>query len=187
MTVLVRTNLPDFRAQLDATGPKLGRRVLRYATAGAAQVIRNRARQLAPSRKTGSGSIFRSKQGDRIPGLLKRSIISPRNAKGSSRSLEAYFVTVRAGVAPTKGGVSRDAYYWRWVEGGHIKRQPGGPLRGGVARKKLARTRARAGGSWVAGRWYLQSAGQQSFSAALTEFYRRAEQKIALLSDDRAK
>lgn len=183
MTIVVKTNQAEFAREMRDLGPKFGRRVMRYAIAGAAMQIRDGAKAVTPVRKTGRGSIFRSRYGTRIPGLLRRSIIAKRNNKASSQALEAYYVTARSGDAPTKGGVSRDAYYWRWVEGGHIKRRPGGALRGGSAAKSLVRSRARKAGDFVSGRWYLRRGGEQSFGRALAEFYRRAEIKLAALQE----
>ena len=176
----VRTNLPDFRRQMDELGPKVGRRVLRFAVAGAARVFRDVARARAPMRQASArgGKVFASRYGNRMPGLLRRSIIVVRNRRESGRTTETYTSTVRTGDPPTKGGASRDAYYWRWVEAGHVKRQPGGRLTGGARTRSAARAALRRGGEFVEGRWYMRSAFAQAGNRALAEFYRRAEAKF---------
>lgn len=164
-------------------GPKLGRRVLRYATAGAAQVFRDAARTKAPIRQPEAKGrrIFSTKYGDRVPGLLKRSLIAVRNSRASGKSVETYSMTVRTGDPPTKGGVSRDAYYWRWVEAGHIKRQAGGALKGGEKRKREQRVTLGQTGQFVQGRWYIRQAFEASTNRAIDEFYRRVDYKFRTL------
>jgi hypothetical protein len=66
-----------------------------------------------------------------------------------------------------------DAFYWPWVEGGHVARGPGQRIRGGMRRRALERKRLRAAGKWVEGRWFLRRAFQTQQTAALQAFEKR--------------
>lgn len=174
----VRHNLPDFTKTLSEIRYKMGRKAVRYATSGAGQVLRDRSRGLAPIGTLASNRGY----GHHVPGLLKRSIILWRSKRISSRTTEGYSVGVKGGKAKTKKGLSRDAYYWRWVEQGHLARGPGGKITGGNKTRALKRKRLlSSGASFTPGVWYLRDGLRVGSRAAVEEFSRRLDSSFKAL------
>lgn len=54
-------------------------------------------------------------------GRLRRAIYSFRD-KASTRGREARLISVRSGKRFSRGKVNRDAFYWKWLEFGHMTR-----------------------------------------------------------------
>lgn len=162
------TNLPDFKAQLREFGFDMERKVFRSGVAAAANVFKAKAVQLAPT--------LRVPRKDRTAGLLKKAIYIKRS-KDSRNGLEHYFVGVRQGrAARQRKGGSLDAFYWRWVEQGHIARGPGQALRGG--RRSKAIQRSRYSGSRVPAYPFLAPAFQRAQQQALQAFNDRVQKRI---------
>ncbi|MCA3068094.1 MAG: HK97 gp10 family phage protein [Rhodocyclaceae bacterium] len=125
----------------------------RGAVAAGAALIRDAARANVPVRS----------------GKLKAAIYSAWIREASSRERQSFFVSVRRGkkyqprMKVGRGGKQRatkdlDAYYWTWIEFGHIA-TGGMKIKGGT--KRRARTRANmreAGAKFVAARPFLRPA-----------------------------
>jgi HK97 gp10 family phage protein len=173
-SMMLRMNgLPAFSARLRALGADMERKVVRAGALAAGVVFRNAARQNAPSLKLGN------KRKDRVPGALKRSIYATRSKSKSRPGLEAIVVAARAGTKTGKKGVAT-AFYWRWVEAGHLARGPGGKLKGGNRSRELQRARLKqSGGKFVPGVAFLGRAFSGRQEQAVAAFNKRIEARIA--------
>lgn len=167
MTVTLRTNLPDLKRQMAQLGQKIQRKVIRSATSAAAREIANQARSAIRLRTV------------RRSGSLQRAVFVAR-LRRTPRGSEIYRIGIRSGASArtrkTKAGVSKiDAFYWYWVDQGHIKRQAKA-LSGGRRGVALQRQRIRSAGGWVPGRFFMREAYQRGRSQAVNAFYKRFDQ-----------
>lgn len=163
--------LPEFSSRLRALGSD-AQKIVRAGALAAGVVFRNDARQNAPSLKLGS------KRKDRVPGALRKSIYATRSKSKSKPGMEVIVVAARAGSKTTKKGVAT-AFYWRWVEDGHVARGPGGKLKGGNRLRAIQRSRLKSAGKFVPGVAYLRRAFQGKQDQAITAFNKRIEARIA--------
>lgn len=162
--VTVKTNLPDFKKQMQDFGYDMERKIFRAGVSAAAVVFRKIATPLAPVRT----------------GTLRRAIYIKR-ARDSRNGLEHYVVGVRQGQkAQQRKGGSLDAFYWRFVEQGHLVRRRGQKIRGGRRSAALQRSRLAASGARrVEARPFLEPAFQRGKDQALRAFTDRVEARIA--------
>lgn len=162
--ITIRTNLPEFNAQLDSLSAKVRGSLVRNSLAAAARVLRRQVAQTVPIGQTRKGH---------IAGTLKRSVYvgMTKLVNGGATA----FVSAYTGKKYAKR--NKDAYYAMWVEAGHAKRQPG--PRGGRAMQALRRRRAASSGAMVPGRWYFKSAFRAAQNAAVDAFYARMSKGIA--------
>ena len=175
MSITIRTNLPEFKSKLQQIGADMEKRSVRTATRAAANVIAKIAKSEAPIRKTRkviAGQVI-------PPGVLKASIglVSKRRPKGTV----AYMVIPRSGRRTRKGkgsAASRDAYYWAWVEQGHVI----GRLRGGSRSKAVQRRRLQAAGQMTTPNRYLRRAFTQGQGRAVDAFYESLEKSFVKYS-----
>ncbi len=165
--VTIRTNLPDVSKQLRELGVKVSKRLVRASTAAAGQVIAKQVR-IAIAATT----VRRS-------GVLARSVFVARSRRQTPGS-ETYRISVRAGRtarrSKSRSGVvtTLDAYYWYWVDQGHLARGPGQKIRGGQRTRALQRARLRAAGArFVPGREFMKRGFQAGKGPAVEAFYRR--------------
>jgi HK97 gp10 family phage protein len=169
-----RFNLPDFNRQLKALSQDMEQKVIRAATAAAARTFYKRALQFVP--------ILKTPRKDRSPGILKRALYVFRS-RDRSGGREHYVVGVR-GRAKSRGTV--DAFYWRWVEQGHLARGKGTGLRGGKRSKNLQRQRlAISGAKRVQAHPYLKPAFETGKDEALKVFYSTIEKRLAKANQKR--
>jgi HK97 gp10 family phage protein len=173
--VEIRTNLPDFKRQVDAMGVDFERRAFRSGVAAAAQVFRKQAEKNAP--------VYQGpRRKRRIAGTLRRNILIKRLR--APKGTEKYYVGVRAGRQRPKKGAPMATFflpfYWAWVEAGHRIVPRGGKLNvGGRRTRALNRERFdRSGGGRTQPVWYLRNAFQQQKTAALVAFSARVQQRI---------
>lgn len=161
--ITIKTNLPDFKKQLKDFGYDMERKVFRSGVAAAANVFRKLTVQLVPVRT----------------GLLKKAIYTKR-ARDSRNGLEHYFVGVRQGKkAQRRKGGSLDAFYWRFVEQGHLVRRRGRGIRGGRRSAALQRSRLNASGAArVPAYPFLAPAFQRGKDQALQAFTTRVQARI---------
>lgn len=103
------TGLADLEKRLEQFSDRIARNALRGAVSAGAAIIRSEARRLAPK---DTGEMVRDI-------MIKRA----REVKGSG--LITYHVFVRTGkksrMAGKKRNISRDSFYWRFVEFGTSK------------------------------------------------------------------
>jgi HK97 gp10 family phage protein len=173
VSVTVRTNLPDFKRQIDALGRKFGPKVARPASAAAAAVFRKAVRAQAP----------------RASGRLKRAVYI-RREKDSRAGREHYLVGIKSGpraraIKRKRGTVNLDAYYWRFLEGGWIPRGPGQRLSGGRNARALARRRALAGGARTVRHPFIAPAFRSAREEALRVFYAKAGAAVTKLGKEK--
>lgn len=164
--ITIRTNLPEFKAKLNQISADMQKRSMRSATRAAATVISKIAKQEAPirqTRKVVKGQIIQ-------PGTLKAAIgvVSKRAPRGTSLMM----VIPRSGRKARKvKGAKLDAYYWAWVEQGHVI----GRVRGGKRTKALQRERAKAAGHRTRPNPYLRRAFNRGQGQAVDAFYKQLD------------
>lgn len=169
--IALRFNLPAFKAQLKALGVDLERKIVRSGVAAAAMVFRKQVIALAP--------VLKAPKKGRVPGLLKKAVYTKRS-RDSKNGLEHYFVGIRQGKAAQKRkGGSLDAFYWRWVEQGHLARGPGSGLKGGKRSRSLQRARLTASGAGSIPAYpFLRPAFNRGQREALDAFNARIQARI---------
>lgn len=159
--------IPEFSARLRALSMDMQQKVVRSGAMAAAVVFRNQARANAPTGRNTRGH---------SPGNLKKSVVAGRAKTRSKPGEEVYTVVVRAG---KKKGNKSTAYYWRWVEAGHLVRTAGQKLKGGDKRRALERQRLKsAGAKFVPPSAFIQRAFQSKQSEAIAAFNKRIEARI---------
>jgi HK97 gp10 family phage protein len=137
--VVVRSNLPEFKRQLDTIKVDMQRRAVRRATAAVGRIFRNEAKRISP--------VLQTMRKHRVMGALRKNIIVKRS-RYQRVGAERYFVGVRSGKVSQRA--SGDPFYWRFLEGGWMPRGAGRRLKGGNRSRALQRSRSRsAGGSFV--------------------------------------
>lgn len=160
----VKVDIPPFKRQMQELGTDFERKTVRAATSAATGIFRDAVIQAAPVSRD-----FLRKGAS--PGRLKRAIYRKRS-KDSTSGREHFFVGVRYGKKERrrKAG-SRDAFYWRWVEEGHLARGPGQKIRGGRRRRALERNRLKGSGAHrVEARPFLGAGFKQAGRAGLDKF-----------------
>ena len=165
--VNVTTNLPEFKAQLRTIGTDMERRAVRQASAAAAAVFRSAVQRNAPVQAPPG------RKGHMV-GTLRRAIYA-RKLK-AERGTVIYRIGVRQGRGEQKR--NRDAYYWAWVEQGHVARGPGQRIKGGANSKALQRKRLKSGGGFVQAQPFLAPAFRSAGSRALQVFSERLGRAI---------
>jgi len=174
--VTVRTNLPAFSEQLRQIGLQMERKVVRAATRAA-------ARAFLSSTRAGAPKMAEPGRRGRVPGTLRRAVYLTRGKK-SGRGLEHFFVGVRQGNKAAATG--RDAFYWRWIEAGHVARGPGGQIKGGTRLRAVTRDRLIAAGvRFVEPRPFLAPAFRANQSRSLAIFYQKLAEAVSQFSKDR--
>lgn len=164
--------LPEFKERLRFLGYDMERRVIRSAGMAAANVFKRAAQANAPVGKVHSKT--------RTPGRMKKNVFAGRSKNRSKPGTEIIVVGVRNGKRFQKGKENRDAYYWRWVEAGHVARGPGTRLKGGDRSRALQRKRIKeSGGRVVQGVWFMRRAYDANQAKALKAFNARIEARIA--------
>lgn len=160
MSIVVRTNLPDFKRQLDRIGQDFRRRAVRNALASMGRIFRDAAKAQAP--------VLRTPVERRVIGALRNNIIVKRS-KFQKAGAERYYVGVRSGKQATRrtGG---DPFYWRFLEGGWIPRGPGQKLKGGTRSRALQRSSLREGGANFVQYPFLKPAFDAQQQRALAAF-----------------
>ena len=167
--ITIRTNLPDVSRKLRELGTTLSKRLVRASTAAAAQTLAKQVR-IAITATT----VRRS-------GVLARSVFIARRRR-QAQGTETYRIGIRAGRTARRsksrsGAITTlDAYYWYWVDQGHLKRGPGRRISGGKRMRALTRARLRQGGAgFVEGRHFMKRGFQAGQGPAVDAFYRRFE------------
>lgn len=165
------SGLAEVKKAMRELAPKLQRRYMRPAIADGARVIRNEARILAPV------SDGMKPAGRPRAGTLRRNIILKYIPEASRGSRVTYYVTVKRGkrfqaMKRRRGGkeviLNEDAYYWFWVEFGHLARGPGQKVAGGRRRAGRERERLKAGGArFIPPRPYMRPAFENKKGEAI--------------------
>lgn len=151
----IKYNIKPFSAELKALGSDLQRKVVRAGVAAAAQVFKKRAKAGAPM----------------LTGRLKRAIFAARS-RYRAPGMEHYYVAVSSGKGQDK---STDAFYWRWVEKGHLATGTR-KLKGGTRRRALQRSRW--AGKVVPAQPFMAPAFSGGQREALAAFEKRMTDRI---------
>jgi len=175
MTVVVTTNLPDFRRQLAEVERRTRARIVRRALRDCASVFLRFARNAAPVLKP-TGKFNRQ----RIPGALKRGIYVGRG-RDRERGVVRMFVGVRSGRDYAKKGRG-DPFYWRFLEAGWIPRGPGKKLKGGERSRALQRRRLISGGATRVQYPFLAPAFSRGKGDALQAFNARMNREFSTVA-----
>lgn len=167
------TGLPAFSARLKELSNDMQRKVVRAGATASAQVFRKAAVALAPVLKKPDTR----KVNPRVPGALKRAIYAARSRTKSKPSAEVIVVGVRAGSKETKS--AKTAFYWRFVESGHLVRGKGQKIKGGTKRAGLERRRLKAAGAkFIPGVQFLARAFKEKQEEAVKAFNLRIEARL---------
>lgn len=170
MTVTVKTNLPQFRAEMD----RIGRDFIpmaRTAARAAAVEFAKAVRRFAP----------------KDSGRLRRAVIIKR-ARRVPRGTVHYIVGIRQGVSQqrikrmrkgAKVDVNLDAFYWRFLEGGWVPRGPGNRIKGGTRRRRLERDRLISQGARFVKKPFIGPAFTTSSERALRTFYDTLSERVS--------
>lgn len=157
------TGLRELNDALTKLADDVAIKYARGAVAAGAALIRDAARENVPV----------------LSGKLKRSIYSKWIREASSRERQTFFVSVRRGKQfRAKQRVSKkgrttmtkdlDAYYWTWVEFGHIATGAGKKIKGGAQRRSDTRSKLRSSGAtFVPPRPFLRPAYEQNKQQAV--------------------
>lgn len=161
--------LPAFQERLRALSVDMQRRVVRSGALAGGGVFRKAAIPNAP--------VLKKPDKRRIAGALRAGIYAGRSRSKSKPGIEVVVVGVRSGGKTAKS--SRDPYYWRWVEAGHLVRGPSQKIKGGKRRAALERSRIKAsGGKFVPGVFFLRDAFRGNQTTAVRAFTSRIEARI---------
>lgn len=165
MTVIVKTNLPDFKRQMQELGNGFVG-IARSATSAAAAEFAKDVRKIARGmNRSGRGT-----------GRLARAVIIKR-ARRVPRGTVMYIVGIRQGKSAqrVKRGnkvANLDAFYWRFLEQGWVPRGPGKRLSGAAHKKReLRRSSAKSRIQYQ----FLEPAFLSADGRALRTFYERME------------
>lgn len=169
------SGLPEFKARLQALGYDMEKRIVRSGALASGTVFKKAAVANAPTLKKPAKN--------RTAGALKKAIYAGRSRIKSKPGLEVVRVSVRAGGKLAK--TTRDPFYWRWVEAGHLVRGPGQKIKGGQNRAALERSRLKASGAkFKEGVFFLREAFRGNQGAAIRAFNTRIEARIQKANRD---
>lgn len=179
---MIKFDGESLREALSGTVQKLGEAVgqeaMRAAGFAGAEVFRDEAKLNASKSEStpGSGPAKRT-------GTLQKNIIVKRLEEEASDRKQVYLVTVRSG----KFGTDGDAFYWRFVEEGHLfVRRKSSSLKKDSISKRRKEAKAAAdlefGSSRVAARPFMrpayESKKQQAIDAMQSMLAKKVQQKL---------
>lgn len=180
-SITVRTNLPEFKRELQALGQRIERQIVRRSIRAAGTVFAKEAKRIAPVLDR---AILTPKK-TRIPGAL-RAAIRVASSRKSRKLTPVASVFVKATAKQVKRGA--DPFYWRFLEAGWIPRGPGQRFKGGPRRRALERERALASGATKITKYrFLQPAFQAKKNEALDAFIKAMNEGIAKENAKRGK
>lgn len=172
-SITVRTNLPEFKRELQALGQRIERQIVKSAIRAAGRVFVAEAKRVAPV----LDRAILTRKKTRIPGAL-RSAIRVASSRKSRKNHPVQSVFVKATARQTKRGV--DPFYWRFLEAGWIPRGPGQRFKGGKRRRALERERALAAGATKITKYaFLRPAFYAKKDQALDAFVKSMNEGIA--------
>lgn len=167
------TGLQELNRNLVRLADDVQRKHLRGAVAAGARIVRDAAVRNVPIRT----------------GTLRRAIYSKWLQEASGNNRQTFLVSVRRGKqyqaktrTSKKGRVTKtknaDAYYWTWVEFGHVAT---GPTRiaGGATRRERSRQKLKSAGRFVPPRPFLRPALESNKTAAIEAVRAELAKRIA--------
>lgn len=170
--ITFKTNLPDFKRQMEQAG-KAFVPIAGSAARAAASEFAKAVRRFAPR---DSGKLRRAvviKRARRVPRGTVHYIVGIRQGKGQQR--------IQRKRKGQRVEVNLDAFYWRFLEGGWVPRRPKDAMRGGARTKSLQARRARSSGAKVVRHRFIEPAFQSTTGRALAAFYGSMESGIGKL------
>ncbi len=171
--------LKDFTEAINALDYRAKNLIVRSATRLAANAIKDGAKLLAPV-------LQQSKTGNKlaVSGALRKAIYAGRSRSKSGPGVETFSVSVKSGTT-THGGKTKKqyvgAFYWRFVEAGHVVRGAGQKIKGGTRRRAISRNfiLSYGGGRKQPGVFYLAGALALKKTEAIKVFEDQIEKRIA--------
>ena len=164
MSEIVITGLQELNTALAKLTDDVQKKYLRGAAGAGARVIKDATKrniETLPAVVTGD---------------MDRAVFSKWIAGASAPDRATFYISLLHGTKfkmKTKGKrttKNRDAYYWWWIENGHIIAGPGattGKLRGSKGSKERTRKKLKAVGQFVQGRPFLRPALEKNTTAAI--------------------
>lgn len=177
----VRTNLPDFRAELKRLEARFRTRAVNNALRAAGRVFAKDAKRRAPVRRRTSARLGRP------PGLLRDSIGVRKSSRYRSRQSINLWVGVRARRKRGHRGKVTQPFYWYFLEGGWYPHT--GPRRVSKGKRSTALRRQRkiAAGAQKVRHPFLAPAFASNKGQALGEFNKSLSRWIARYEAQQAK
>jgi HK97 gp10 family phage protein len=173
------TGLPAFSERLKELSMSMQRKIVRAGGISAGKVFKKAAIANAPVLKARDTRKIRA----RVPGALKKAIVAVRSKRLSKPGMEV--IAIAALTGGKNPNMSKSAFYWRFVEDGHLTRGKGQAIKGGKKRAGLERTRLKAGGAkFVPGVHYIARAFKENQDAAIKAFNERIEARIVKAQRD---
>ena len=180
------TGLQELNRNLVRLADDVQRKHLRGAVAAGARLIRDAA--VRNFNAIQDLPDIEDETGRKLPrirtGKLARSIYSKWIQEASGNGRQSFLVSVRRGKrfrAKKRGkGMTedKDAYYWTWVEFGHVATGPK-KLKGGAWKRQKARKALKAAGRFVAARPFLRPALENNKTAAIEAVRAELAKRIA--------
>lgn len=161
--IKVKSNLPDFKRQLDAFKLDIQKNIVRNATRAAAKVFQRAVIAAAP--------VLRKARKGRVAGALRNSIYVKEDRRSKAGTLH-FIVSFKK----SKGS---DPFYGRFLEGGWLPRGPGKKLRGGTRFREVQRLRNEARGARRVRYQFIEPAAKQGAGAALQAFSEKMTEGLA--------
>lgn len=177
VTVEVKINTAQFEKEMRSLQDKIKKRVVTRAISAASLVMRDSIKKQSDFPVSKAPHMLRNKRVVN-PGYMKSQIYR-YNRRRQKTGVLTTTISVRGGKTGrvTKTGVVNDAYYWRWVHQGHVPRQPGGRIKGGVRRRALTRSRLKAAGKFITGQPFMHKGARLGDRAAADAFFRRFDEE----------
>ncbi len=170
--VIKVTGLQELNRALSQLNDDVKKKYVRGAVGAGARLIRDAAIRNAATVIAGTAP----KSGiRRRTGRLQRAIYSAWLAKESTADSQSFIVSVKRGKnfqskTRQRGGKSfqtsnKDAYYWTWVEFGHVVTTK--KIKGGLRAREKARIPLKAAGQFVPARPFMRPALESNKTAAI--------------------
>jgi HK97 gp10 family phage protein len=166
------TGLQELNAALARLDENVKKKYVRGAVGAGARLIRDAAIKNVAAV---IGSTQPKSGARRRTGRLQRAIYSAWLAKESTTDTQSFIVSVKRGrnfqsKTTTRRGKTfqtsnKDAYYWTWVEFGHVVTKS--KIKGGQRRREAARKPLKAAGQFVPARPFMRPALESNKTAAI--------------------
>lgn len=166
------TGLQELNRALSKLNDDVKKKYVRGAVGAGARLIRDAAIKNAGAILAGRTP----KSGERRrTGRLQRAIYSAWLAKESTPDSQSFIVSVKRGrnfqskTATRRGKTfqtsNKDAYYWTWVEFGHVVTNK--KIKGGLRAREKARKPLKAAGQFIPARPFMRPALESNKTAAI--------------------
>lgn len=173
--VIVRSNLPDFKRDLENFGIDMAQKITGRAARAGITKLKDAVIAEAPRRT----------------GRLRAAVYVKSNKKETTAGQWAYGIRIRSGKREQTRRANKqqrefkfktvnlDAFYWYYLEKGWIPRGPGNPIGGGKRVRKIRRANLLSHGGANFKRFpFIKPAFQKTRDPALQEIIRLIDERI---------